>query len=219
MRRFFVVLTMALSLAAIAFWIISCGGGGGGWTELITNGGFETGDLTGWTVEYLPGASGTITVVSGTVASSTGYSTAGPSEGTWYALSDPTEAFAGAIFQPFTVPDGDEEVSLTFDMFVLDASGEGPLDAGVIAYSGVGDNQHVRVDILSATAGTFDTGGVINTLYLDVDGYAPVLPYISRSFDLSADLAADETYVLRFAQSSSVNYMNTGIDNVSIRSR
>lgn len=196
-------------------------GGSGGWTELITNGGFETGDLAGWTDAYVSGASGNISAVDATVAPLSGLSTAGTSEGAYYALFDQDENFAGVLFQSFTVPIGDDEIVLTFDMFVLDTSKAGPLDAGFIGYGGIDiENQHVRVDVLSSVAGTFDTGGtVLENLYLDVDGYAPVLPYISYSFDLSPYLAPGETYVLRFAESSSEGYMSTGVDNVSIRSR
>lgn len=219
MKRIIVVLMAMFLLLLFVFG--GCGGGGGGWTELLINGDFETGDLTGWTVAYLPGAAGNISVLAATVAPSSGSSVAGPSEGTYYALVDQGENFAGALFQLFTTPDGDDEITLTFDMFVLDLSGDGPLDAGVIAYSGVVDNQHTRVDILSAVAGTFDTGGgVIANLYLNVDGDLPILPYISYTVDLSPYLNAGETYMLRFAESSNYGfYMNTGIDNVSVRSR
>ena len=218
-RKIFIVVVSAGLLAALH--LAACGNGGNSWTELLTNGDFETGDLTGWTDAYMPGAAGDISVIAAAVAPFSGSSTAGPGGGTWYALIDQDENFAGALFQLFTVPDGDDEIALTFDMFVLDLSGDGPIDAGVIAYSGVSDNQVTRVDILSAVAGTFDTvSGVIANLYLNVDGYEPILPYISYTFDLSSDLVAGETYMLRFAESSNYGfYMNTGIDNVSIKSR
>ena len=216
------VLTVFIVCGCLAslFFIASCGNGGG-CTELLTNGDFETGDLTGWTAAYMPGAAGSISVLAANVAPLSGSTTAGPGEGAYYALVDQNENFAGALFQLFTVPDGDDAITLTFDMFVLDLSGDGPIDAGVIAYSAVSDNQHTRVDILSAAAGTFDTGaGVILNLYLDVDGDMPVLPYIPYTFDLSSDLAAGQTYMLRFAESSNYGfYMNTGIDNVSIKSQ
>jgi len=202
------------------FLAVSCGGGGGDWTELLTNGGFETGDLTGWTDAYPVGAAGDVSVLSSTEAPLSGLETAGPGEGTHYAVFDQNENFAGVLYQFFTVPDGDETVTLTFDMFVLDMSKAGPVDAGFIAYSGVGNNQHTRVDILSAVAKPFDTGGtVIVNLYLDVDGSVPVLPYIHYSFDLSPHLAGGGTYMLRFAQSSNLGYLVTGIDSVSIRSK
>jgi len=218
MKRIMIVVLMGC-LLLLPFVYGGCGGGG--WTELITNGGFETGDLTGWTVALLPGAAGSISVIDATVAPLSGAGIAGPSEGTWFALADQDENFAGVIFQYFTVPAQDDKITLTFDMFVLDLSGKGPLDEGFIGYSGIDvDNQHVRVDVLSAVAGTFDVGGgVIRDLYLNVDGSIPVLPYISYSFDLSPDLVAGETYVIRFAESSTEGYMNMGIDNVSVRSK
>lgn len=211
---------LIVSFGLLSTFLLSACGNGGGSTELLTNGSFETGDLTGWTYAEPPGAAGAITVLDAAVAPLTGATTAGPSEGAWYALGDNGESYAGVLFQYFTVPAGDDEIQLTFDMFVLDLSEDGPIDAGVIAYSGVGNNQHVRVDVLSAVAGTFDTGSsVIQNLYLNVDDYNPVLPYISYSFDLSPDLVAGETYMLRFAQSSTVGYMNMGVDNASVKSK
>lgn len=219
MKRAVMILAWVFLLLTVA--VGGCGGGNSdSWTELLDNGDFETGDLTGWTVAYIPEAAGMISVIAATVTPLNGFSTAGPAGGTFYALSENNESYAGVLFQTFTVPDGDDEVAVTFEMFVLDNSGDGPIDAGVIAYSGVEPNQHVRVDVLSAAAGTFDTGtGVIRDLYRDVDGFEPILPYISYSFDLSPDLVGGETYMLRFAQSSNQNYLFTGIDNVSVRSR
>ncbi len=220
MKRTVLIFVVSVGLFG-AFYLAACGNGGSSWTELLTNGDFETGDLTGWTDVLRPGAAGAISVIAADVAPLSGSSTAGPAGGTYYALIDQNENFAGVLLQPFTVPDGDDEIVLTFDMFVLDLSGDGPIDAGVINYGGASDNQLTRVDILSAVAGTFDTGsGVILTLYLNVDGYEPILPYVSYTFDLSPYLVAGETYILRFAESSSYGFfMNTGIDNASIKSR
>ena len=205
MHRALTVLMVCGCLSSML--LIAACGNGGSCTELLTNGDFETCDLAGWTAAYMPGAAGSISVLSASVAPLSGSSTAGPGEGAYYALVDQDENFAGALFQLFTVPEGDNEITLTFDMFVLDLSVDGPIDAGVIAYGGISDNQHTRVDILSAAAGTFDTGaGVIAKLYLDVDGEVPILPYISYTFDLSSDLFAGETYMLRFAESSNYGF-------------
>jgi hypothetical protein len=187
--------------------------------ELLTNGGFETGDLTAWTYDELPGSAGLMPVISATVTPIGGYTVDSPTEGTYHVVSDQDGPTTDGILQEFTLPGGHSVVSLTFDMFVMDLSGDGPIDAGNLDHTGE-SNQHARVDILSATAGTFDVGaGVVRNLYKDVDGYDPVLSYIAYSFDLSGDLTAGETYVIRFAQTDNLGPVNMGIDNVSIRSR
>ena len=216
MSRFLAVLTMVL--LGSGFLLAGCGGGSSGWTELLTNGGFETGDLTGWTFEPTPEAAGDVYVIAGVATPRNAFPTAGPSEGTYYAVFEQDENFAGALFQSFTVPDGDEDVVLTFDMFVYNSNGDTEVDGGFIGYSGLVENQHVRVNVLPATAGTFDVADPgIQNVYLDVDGDTMPLPYISYEFDLP--LTPGETYRLRFAESSNMGYMSTGVDNVSVKSK
>jgi hypothetical protein len=183
--------------------------------NLLANGGFETGDLTGWTMVDAPLSAGIFEVVD---MASVGVTLAGPSEGTYYAVTDQGDPSTTALLQGFTVPVGDDDVRLSFDMFVFDEN-NGPIDAGVLDHTGE-TNQHARVDILTAMAGTFDTGGgVVRNLYLDVDGTTPILPYISYSFDLSGDVAVGQTYWLRFAFSVTEAPIYMGIDDVSITSR
>ena len=57
-------------------------------TELITNGGFETGDFTGWTTAAQAGSNGSISVVSGTSGPNIGLPTAGPAAGSFYSITD-----------------------------------------------------------------------------------------------------------------------------------
>ena len=201
-----------------AFLLAACGGGGSDWTELLTNGGFETGDLSGWTVVDAPESAGEFLIVD-TNEPSIGDTLPDPSEGTWYVVTNQEGMSTTALFQSFTVPSGDDEVRLSFDMYVYDQSGLGPIDAGGLNHMGE-TNQHARVDILLAGSKTFDTGGgVVRNLYLDVDSDSTPLPFISYSFDLSGDVTAGETYRLRFAFSVTEEVINMGIDDVSIGSR
>src|SRR5262245_47193349 len=54
----------------------------------IVNGGFETGDFTGWTVVNQPGGSGDWFVYSGTDSPLSHFSIAAPPEGTHAAVTD-----------------------------------------------------------------------------------------------------------------------------------
>jgi hypothetical protein len=121
--------------------------------ELITNGGFETGTLAGWTVTDQAGGSGTFFASNAAVSPLSGLPTAGPATGAFYAVSDQTGPGAHALSQSFTVPSGGCPVTLTFDMFVNDQSlSGGIIDPAGLDYS-VLANQHARVDILTAAAG------------------------------------------------------------------
>ena len=144
---------------------------------------------------------------------------AGPTDGDLYALFYQLSPTTTGLFHVFTVPEGEYDIRLSFDMYALDFSGAGPVNAGVLDHTGA-DNQHVRVDILTEAADPFDTGGTVAAnLYLGVDGYMPVMPFRSYSFDLSGDLTPGELYILRFALSVNLEPIALGVDNVSIRSK
>ena len=87
---FLLVLAVALGLARPAAAL-----------ELLTNGGFETGDSTGWTVTDLPPGTINSFFVDGnplfTPLSSSG--TVGPKSGAFYAVSDQTGEGTHAVAQ------------------------------------------------------------------------------------------------------------------------
>jgi len=187
-------------------------------TELITNGDFETGDFQGWNIDNQAGGSGTFLVASGTTTPISGFPTVGPAGGTFYALSDQTGPGAHALSQMFTVPSAAASVLLSFDMFVNDQSGVGPIvNPAGLDYTAI-PNQHARVDILSADAPAFDTdAGVLRNFYLSVDAGPNPHAYTHYEFDIT-DLVGDGgTFRLRFAEADNQLWLHMGVDNVSIQ--
>lgn len=188
-------------------------------TQLITNGGFETGDFTGWTVNDLANGSGSFFVHSGnndTPLNGTIFNTAGAASGDFFALSDQTGPGTHALTQMFTVSAG-SIVNLSFDMFINDYSQAGPI-FGAQGLNHLGDpNQYARVDILSAGASAFDTGaGVIANLFGGVDSGQEPNPYTSYNFDITQYVGAGGTFALRFAEVDNRGNFHQGIDNVSL---
>lgn len=186
--------------------------------ELITNGGFETGDFTGWTVTDLAGGSGSFFVddADGFTPFS-GLPTVGPAAGAFAAVSDQTGPGTHALVQSFVVPLGASSVLLSFDMFVNDSDGGPIVDPIGLDHTGP-PNQHARVDLLTAAAGAFDTGaGVISNLYTGVDPQAlnpnPYTPYL---FDITGLVTPGGTYQIRFGETDNQLFLNQGVDNVSI---
>jgi hypothetical protein len=99
--------------------------------QLITNGGFETGDFTGWNVSIQPGSGSLpgsffIDDADGFTPVS-GQPTVGPASGSFYAVTDQDNPGAYALKQTFTVPGAASSVILSYDMFVNDWSGAGPI--------------------------------------------------------------------------------------------
>lgn len=184
--------------------------------EVIVNGGFESGDLSGWEATEKGGAA--IFVESGTLSPATAHDTVGAAAGSFYALADGPLG-ATALIQKFTIAPL-AEAMLKFDMFVnsgtfgrVHASGLDQETGGSFA-----PNQHVRVDILNGAADAFDTGaGVLASFY--VGQFSPVNltnPYTHNEIDVTDMLANGGTYQLRFGQVNNQAYLLQGIDNVSL---
>lgn len=191
--------------------------------ELIVNGGFETGDFTGWNVTDQPGSGGTFFVTSPPFAPISGAPTVGPASGSFYAISDQGGPSANALWQTFTVPGTASSVILSYDMFVNDFSGVGPIvDPSGLDYTSGGTgaaNQHARVDILVAGANPLSTNpaDILGNFYLGVDPQATIPNlYTPYSFDITSLVGAGGSYILRFGQVDNQFFQGQGVDNVSI---
>lgn len=206
--------------------------------ELIRNGGFETGDFTGWTVKNLAGSdpSGTFAIGNNLpdsnltpVSPSTPIAelaSPGASSGNYYAVSDSLGPGAHVLIQSFTIPVlGGSQTAVSFDMFTNDWYGAGlmnqygAIDANQL--DGLGNlipTQFARVDILTAGADAFSVAptDVVDSLYNGEDAGMPSNGYTHYTFDISHNVTAGDTYQLRFAEVDNQFTLNQGIDNVHV---
>ena len=183
-------------------------------TQLMVNGGFETGDFTGWTVTTAPSSSGSIVVTSGNTAPMSSATVVDPSEGSNHVLTGQSGPGAYAISQVFSVSAAASSLMLSFDMF--SATGSPLIDGGLDPFAGT-QTQNARVDILAVGSDAFSTttGLVASVLAPFVSGSFGT-PYQSYSFDVLPFLTAGTSYSLRFAQADNAGIMTMGVDNVSL---
>src|SRR5262249_5263600 len=140
--------------------------------NLIQNGGFESGSLTGWIVAtpsigaaYADGLTPTAGFYVDNNADNdpstpgTQYqapisrlSTLGPKTGNYYALSDMNAQSNVALLQSFVAP-ATGVVNISFDMYVYDWSGSAAYDSAAgLNYNTPNPNQAARVDLLFSSA-------------------------------------------------------------------
>jgi hypothetical protein len=183
-------------------------------SDVFINGGFETGDFTGWTTNIEGGSSGSLFVASGSTTPNSSHLTAGPASGSFYAVTDQSGGGAYALTQSFTVAPG-ETVEVSFDLFANDYAGTttfGPLDytAGPVEFA--------TVDLLTGSANPFSMSpsDVLENFYSGSDAGANPNPWTSYSFDITSLVGGGGTFQIRFGEADNENYFNLGIDNVSV---
>jgi hypothetical protein len=188
-------------------------------SQLITNGGFETGSLSGWTVTGEAGsyAGSGFFASNSTTTPQSGSTTVGPESGSYYAVSDGVGPATEILSQTFTVPAGAASVILSFGLFVNSYGGDIVNTAAGLDFSGAA-NQYGVVSLLSSGASLFSTTtGVLGNFYQGTDS-AATNPnhYTNYNDNITSLVEAGGTFTLRFAEVNNVNYLNMGVDNVSV---
>jgi hypothetical protein len=84
----------------------------------VTNGGFETGNFTGWTVVNQAGGSGNWFVYTGTTSPLSGFTIAAPPVGTHAAVSDQTSRGSHVLYQDVALEAGFTH-TLSFVLYTL----------------------------------------------------------------------------------------------------
>ena len=171
--------------------------------QLITNGGFETGNLSGWTAAST--GDGNFTVNSAAVTPLTFNATVGSNSGTYYAVSDDySGSQTQTLTQTFTTPTSFQTATLSFEMFVDDVYG------GDFGSAGPGG----EVSLLNSG------GSLIAVLYGPLDTFESPSgdpnPYVFFSQDIASLLAANTTYQLQFSSTDVSGPLNVGVDDVSL---
>lgn len=217
-----------ISLSALIFVLLL--GFNSSSTELITNGGFETGDLTGWdhsiqceldASDCMQASFGVMDVCwfldafSGTTTPVGEFTIPSPPEGNYALVSDSFNSGLGfSVRQKIEVPSSDSSVTC-FLVYYYDSSSDFLTEPGLGCEVDDNDNQTFRIDIMSSDSKPFDTEtGVLEILYETQPGDPLKLSYTNLDFDLGK-YAGSTVYLRIAAVGDTSNFM---VDEISCTS-
>jgi hypothetical protein len=170
-----------------------------GTTQLIVNGGFESG-LTGWTTLNQPGSAfGGFELQSGTLSPVSFLPVPAPPQGTHAAMEDALGPIATVLGQSFVVPRGITSATLSFDLYLNSEGAPWTTPGAPLDYRPPSPNQQVRVDILTQSADPFavsPAAGVLENFFQTTPSTPTVLGYETFTSDVTSLLQAHEGQTL-----------------------
>jgi hypothetical protein len=196
----------------------------------VTNGGFETGDFTGWTVTPQAESAGTWTVATGTSSPLSQHPVPAPACNTHQSVFDQNEESSAVMYQDLTLEAGDTH-TLTFTHWYQNYASTGPTAKALnrpaastpiwasppsLDYTFDGTNQQYRVDIMKTSADPFSVASsdILKSVFQTEPGDPATLDPTPVTVDLSA--FAGQTVRLRFAAVDNEDYLNVGVDCVAL---
>lgn len=191
---------------------------------VVTNGGFETGNFTGWTVQDEPGSAGSWFVYKGTKAPLSGNTIPAPPQGTFAAITDQTFPSSSFLSQNVTLAAGERHVLSAYVYYHSYAPIENPASLDYVGLAGGGPggpggappNQQYRIDVMkpSAAINSVASSDILLNVFATKTGDSETMaPTV-----LTADLTpfAGQTVRLRFAMADNESFLNAGTDAVAV---
>jgi hypothetical protein len=199
------VLVLAAALAATC-WVAAA------FAAPLTNGGFETGSLAGWT-SSVAGASAGFAVYTGTPTVN-GHVVAAPPEGTNAVVTSQSSPGQALLYQDVTLPSSG---TITISLYVYYESSAALTSLADLSFAGAA-NQQFRVDVMDPLAPVASLAGsdifvnVFKTSLGDPTTLAPTL--------VTADLSAfaGQTVRLRLAEADNQGQFQASADGIAITS-
>ncbi len=149
--------------------------------ELVTNGSFETGTFSGWTVVQEPGSGGDWFIYnSGDIVP-----VLPPPDGTFAVYTSQGGPSSQVLFQDLDIPAG-SDVSCSVIVYYENGSDSGEFVNGPDLSYLTDPNQQARIDIMDPAAPDFDIGaGVLMNIFQTEPGDPNSLGYTTVNFDLT----------------------------------
>jgi hypothetical protein len=183
---------------------------------IVTNGDFETGNLSGWQADTTPGS--LWTVYSGTVlpAFGTDWAVPAPPQGTRAAITAQGDESRQILYQDLALPPGGSVYQLSLiTYYTAYAAIFAPDNLDLIEPPG---NEQFRIDVMrpGAAITSVAPSDVLLTVFRTLTGDPTAIPPTQKTADLSA--FAGQTVRLRLAVAVTSDEMNAGADAIAVKS-
>lgn len=178
----------------------------------ITNGNFETGNLTGWQLQNA--GSGSWFAYTGTSSPLSANTIPAPPQGTFGAISDQEDMSSQILYQDVALEPGyTHQLSLIAYYTSFAAMSVPTPDTLDHAVAG---NQQYRIDVMKPNApiASVNPTDILLTIFRTKTGDPGVLPPTSMSANLTP--FAGQTVRLRFADVAQLNFLHAGTDAISL---
>jgi hypothetical protein len=182
--------------------------------HLVQNGGFETGDFTGWARLDSTAGTGGFYVV-GDVVPVTGQVVRPPPEGAYAAVTDQDAAGTHILYQDVVLPP-ERTATLRLTIYLLNAATDYMIapTAGLAADHSE-PNQQFRVDVMDPTEDVTTIGfGMYRYVYQTRPGDSLATGYRTLTADLTA--FAGRTVRIRLAEVDNQGHLFVGVDAVDV---
>lgn len=176
----------------------------------VSNGSFETGDLSGWTT-YQDGG-GSISVWDGSFLTCSELPSSGITDGNYAMLFDMEGPNVLIAWQTITIPT--DNTILSLDLTYNNSSGFWAF-TGDLNYGG-DTNQHLRIDVMDTSASTysFDAGDIYYTLFASDTSTPFEIDRQTLSVNLSA--YSGTSVLLRIFKVDNAGCLTTVVDHVRL---
>ena len=181
----------------------------------VVNGGFETGDFTGWHEQDQAGSAGSWQVYSGTSSPLNGFTIPAPPQGMFAAITDQTKPASNILYQDVALEAGAKH---TLSLYVYYTSQAPIANPPTLDYTTSFPNQQFRIDVMkpSAPLTSVNPSDILLTVFATKTGDPESLSPTLIKVDLTP--FAGQTVRLRFAQVDNQFFNNAGFDDVTIAS-
>jgi hypothetical protein len=185
--------------------------------SIVTNGDFETGNLSGWQEDYLDPIAGHWFNYTGGMTSPIEHNPLpAPPQGTHAAITDQGDVSRQILYQDLTIPPGGSVNDLSLLAYYeagMSPDFESPDTLAIDV-----PNEQYRIDLMnpSAPLDSVASGDVLRNLLQTTDASPGSLPPTQLTADLSP--YAGQTVRLRFAVPVTEHTLNAGVDAVSVKS-